>query len=181
LAIQAYDQMNWRTWKELNTLMLDVCIYGPQHLSSYHCWYFLYTPLLVVNSQLQRFVLSSTVRWMTVSELIVTNVREVRCETRAHHLNCKEAETSVSFVPYKLWQMLQLRGMTRGHNSQGAKNHNFTSTFFDKMHLLSKDLRFEHGGTELTSCPGRHLALLCPCIDCNNKNCFFFSDSDAAA
>jgi len=30
--------------------------------------------------------------------------------------------------------------------------------------LLPKDLRFEHGGTKLASCPGRHLASLRPCV-----------------
>jgi len=29
-------------------------------------------------------------------------------------------------------------------------------------HLLSKDLRFEHAGAKLVSCPGRHLTSLRP-------------------
>jgi len=36
-----------------------------------------------------------------------------------------------------------------------------TSTFFNTVHLLPKNLRFEHQGAEL--CPGRHLTTLCPC------------------
>ena len=32
------------------------------------------------------------------------------------------------------------------------------------MHLLPKDLKFEHGGAKLASCPGRHLAWLCPWV-----------------
>ena len=32
-----------------------------------------------------------------------------------------------------------------------------TTTFFNTVHLLPKDLRFEHGGAKLGSCPGRHL------------------------
>jgi len=38
------------------------------------------------------------------------------------------------------------------------KNPNHvTSTFFDTVHLLPEDLRFEHAGGKLASCPGRHL------------------------
>jgi len=38
-----------------------------------------------------------------------------------------------------------------------------TSTFFNTIHLLPKDIRFEHGGAKLTYCPGRHLTSLRPC------------------
>jgi len=31
--------------------------------------------------------------------------------------------------------------------------NNVTSTFFNTVHLLLKDLRFEHGGAKLASCP----------------------------
>ena len=34
---------------------------------------------------------------------------------------------------------------------------------FNIVHLLSKNLRFEHGGAKLASCPGRHLTSLRPC------------------
>jgi len=33
------------------------------------------------------------------------------------------------------------------------KTKNFV-TFFNTVHLLPKDLRFEHGGDKLASCPG---------------------------
>ena len=82
---------------------------------------------------------------------------------------------------------VQLRGVTRG--SEGGRNsldveslwgrqitaggaewlqwarkshNNVTSTFFNTVHLLPKDISFEHGGTELASCPGRHLTSLRP-------------------
>jgi len=35
--------------------------------------------------------------------------------------------------------------------------------FFKTVHLLPKDLRFEHGGTKLVSFPRRHLTSLRPC------------------
>ena len=40
---------------------------------------------------------------------------------------------------------------------------NVGSTFFYAVYLLPKDLRFEHGGVNLASCPGRHLNSLRPC------------------
>jgi len=57
-----------------------------------------------------------------------------------------------------------------GHNSPGAESlqgapkspNNVTSTFFNTVHLLQKDLMFEHGGAKLVSCPGRHLTSLRP-------------------
>jgi len=46
----------------------------------------------------------------------------------------------------------------------GPKSHNnFISTSFNAVHLLPKDLRFEHGGAKLASCPGRHLTSLRSC------------------
>jgi len=39
-----------------------------------------------------------------------------------------------------------------------------TSTFFDTVQLLRKNLRFEHGSAKLTSCPGSHLTSLRPCM-----------------
>jgi len=40
----------------------------------------------------------------------------------------------------------------------GASNPNsITSAFFNTVHLLPKDLRFEHAGAKVASCPGRHL------------------------
>jgi len=65
------------------------------------------------------------------------------------------------------------RGVTRGdkrHNSPGAeslrgpKSHNnVISTSFNTLYLLPKDLRFEHEGVKLVSCPRRRLTLLRPC------------------
>jgi len=54
-----------------------------------------------------------------------------------------------------LWGAKSLRGAPKSTN-------NVTNTFFDTVHLLPKDLRFEHEGAKLASCPGRHLALLRP-------------------
>jgi len=46
----------------------------------------------------------------------------------------------------------------------GAENPNsITSAFFNTLHLLPKDLRFEHGGAKVSSCPGRHLTSLRLC------------------
>jgi len=43
------------------------------------------------------------------------------------------------------------------------KSRQCQNTFFNKVHLLPKDLRFEHGGAKLASCPGPHLNSLRPC------------------
>jgi len=67
-----------------------------------------------------------------------------------------------------------------GHRAtMGASNHyeerrmtagapkspnNVTSTFFSRVHLLPKDLKFEHGGAKLASCPGLCLTSLRPCM-----------------
>jgi len=42
--------------------------------------------------------------------------------------------------------------------------NNVTSAFFSTVHLLPKDLRFEHGvpNSKLAYCPGHHLALFRP-------------------
>jgi len=39
---------------------------------------------------------------------------------------------------------------------------NVTSTFFNTVNLLPKELSFEHWGAKLASCPGRHLTSLRP-------------------
>jgi len=41
--------------------------------------------------------------------------------------------------------------------------NNITSTFFNTVHLLAKDLSFDHGGAKRASCPRRHLTSLWPC------------------
>ena len=40
--------------------------------------------------------------------------------------------------------------------------NDITSIFFNTVHLLPKDLRFEHGGAKLVSCPMHHLTSLRP-------------------
>ena len=64
-----------------------------------------------------------------------------------------------------------------GHNSPGTESlwgrrmtaraskcpTNVTSTFFNTLHWVPKDLRFEHGCAKPASCPGRHLTSLRPC------------------
>jgi len=42
-------------------------------------------------------------------------------------------------------------------------------TFFNTVHVFPKDLRFEHGGAKLDSCPGRHLTSLRPWLKCHNN------------
>jgi len=62
------------------------------------------------------------------------------------------------------------RSATRGHKSPGAESlraapkspNNDTNTFFNTVLLLPKELRFEHGGAKLASCPRSHLALWRP-------------------
>jgi len=53
----------------------------------------------------------------------------------------------------------------RAPNDYGGAEipNNITSTFFSAEHLFPRDLRFEHGGAKLASCPGRHLTSLRPC------------------
>jgi len=43
------------------------------------------------------------------------------------------------------------------------KNNNVTRTFFNTVHLLPEDLRFENGSAKLASCTGRQLTSLRPC------------------
>jgi len=59
------------------------------------------------------------------------------------------------------------RGQGRDEGWKGvtipwATNHcrERVSTSFNKAHFFPKDLRFEHGGAKLASCPGRHLTSL---------------------
>jgi len=65
------------------------------------------------------------------------------------------------------------RGVTRGsrdtiprapNHCGGPKSHNnVISTSFSIVHLLPTDLRFEHRGVKLVSCPRRHLTSLRLC------------------
>jgi len=94
----------------------------------------------------------------------------------------KRFHNSILLIPhgnpdhYNTWPGAQQRGARR-NNSLGFKSlwgrricagapkspKNVTSTFFNTVHLFPKDLRFEHGGAKLASCPGRHLTLLRSC------------------
>ena len=48
-----------------------------------------------------------------------------------------------------------LRGCRMATGDAKSPN-NIASTFFYTIHMLLKDLRFEHGGAKLFSCPGHH-------------------------
>jgi len=48
-----------------------------------------------------------------------------------------------------------------GGTEKSQQSHKYF-LFFSILHLLSKNLRFEHGGAKLASCPGRHLTSLRP-------------------
>jgi len=57
---------------------------------------------------------------------------------------------------------------TQQGRNEGGKGTQYTGRritmahLFRKVHLLPKDLRFEHGGIKLASCPERHLTSLHP-------------------
>ena len=61
-------------------------------------------------------------------------------------------------------------GRQGGHNYLGAESlreaskspNNATRIFFNAVHLLPKDLRFEHGDVKLPSCSGSRLTSLRP-------------------
>jgi len=59
-------------------------------------------------------------------------------------------------------QFLDAKSLWRRRITVGApkSSNNVTSTFFNRVHLLPKDIRFEHGSAKLASCLGRHLASL---------------------
>jgi len=46
------------------------------------------------------------------------------------------------------------RQMAAGGAENSQQYHKY---FFNTVHLLPKDLDFEHGDAKLASCPGRHL------------------------
>jgi len=53
---------------------------------------------------------------------------------------------TISRAPNPYGGAESLRGAPKSSN-------NVTSTFFNTIHLLPKDSRFEHGGAKLASCP----------------------------
>ena len=74
----------------------------------------------------------------------------------------------------EFWINIVCRGVTRGEReaqfpgrqiTMGApiycgalkSPNSVTSTFFNTVHLVPKDLRFKHGGAKFASCFGRHL------------------------
>jgi len=69
------------------------------------------------------------------------------------------ARAAIPRAPNLYGDAERLRGAPKNLN-------NVTSTFFSKVLLLPKDLRFEHGGAKLASCTGRHLTSLRPCRQC---------------
>jgi len=76
---------------------------------------------------------------------------------------------SENFQIFIAWHRRRSDG-ARGHNSPSTESlwgekipNNVISTFFKTLHLLPKDLRFEHGCGKLVSCPRCHLTSLRPC------------------
>jgi len=62
-------------------------------------------------------------------------------------------------------------GRARGNDAPGAESlgtpkspHNIASAFFNTVHLLPEDLRFEHGGAKLFLFPGEISNLSTPCV-----------------
>jgi len=77
------------------------------------------------------------------------------------------------FVPSDVTRVARWAQFPGCQITMGAPNHcsgrrkslnNVASTFFNAVYLLPKDLRFEHGGAKLASCPGRCLTSLRPCL-----------------
>jgi len=50
--------------------------------------------------------------------------------------------------------------------------NNVAGFFFNTVHLLPKDLRFEHGCAQIVTCPGRNLTSVRPChtVDSSQKS-----------
>jgi len=78
----------------------------------------------------------------------------------------------------------------RGHNSLGAESgaeslrgvpkspNNVTSTFFNTVNLLLKDLRFKRGCAKRASCPGSHLTPLRLWVYVSNSTDSFVNKSE---
>ena len=110
-------------------------------------------------------------------------------DTSAPLLNAKRTDINCELTGYISWYAMHVLNIypqksilswTQGryeggqgsNNSPGAellqgaqKVPTITCTFFNTEHLLRNDPRFEHGGSNLTSYPGRHLTSLRPCLD----------------
>jgi len=71
----------------------------------------------------------------------------------------------------EVYEACTVRGVTTGgeippapgHYGGAEKSQQFQTQFLQYSNFLAKDLRFEHGGAKLASCPGRHLTSLRPC------------------
>jgi len=107
---------------------------------------------------------------MSKPNLLLLHVHlQQRCTTRGH----ASFDNEIFSRPH---QMRNDRGAT-GTQFPGRRipmgtpksPNNVTSTFFNTVHLVPKDLRFEHGGVKLASCPGRHLISLRPWSTCSLK------------
>jgi len=72
---------------------------------------------------------------------------------------CCEISTH-RFWPCSAQRNAYCEGRTEG--GQGGTMPRATSSFFNTVHSLPKDLRFEHGGARLVSCPEPHLTLVRP-------------------
>jgi len=62
-------------------------------------------------------------------------------------------------VPNHYGEHRMTAGVPKGPN-------NATSTFFSTVHSLPKDLKFEHGGAKVASCPGGYLTRYAPVRSC---------------
>jgi len=63
--------------------------------------------------------------------------------------------------PNSSWWTLRA-GAHEGGNAAQESPSIVTCTFFNTVHLFPKEHRFEHGGTKLVSCRGRHLPRYIP-------------------
>jgi len=68
---------------------------------------------------------------------------------------------TISQVPNHYGGAKSLRGSQTTVGAPKSLN-NVTSTSFNTVHLLPKDVRFEHGSAKLASCPVYHLTSLSP-------------------
>ena len=98
-------------------------------------------------------------------------IHRVKCDCSVERIVTSTNNLTAS----KLFRFLlhNTRDVTRGqggtilrapnHCGRPKNTNNDISTFFKIVHLLPKDLRFEHRCGKLISCPRYHLSLLRPC------------------
>jgi len=81
-------------------------------------------------------------------------------------MGCKGRTIPGAQNHYEGAESLWGRGMTARDAEQLRRRRKVPemsqSNFFNTVHLLLKDLLFEHVGAKLTSCPGRHLTFYPP-------------------